>query len=113
RDLDRALLHQACHLLRFQHVVERVVERTEIGMYLLVQVAWQEAEALTGLDRGPGEDDTGRLSLHQRGHRHRHGQKRLSRAGWPDREDHVVAADSIHVALLSERLRRDPLLAGP
>ena len=42
----------ALDLLGRQHVVERVVKRTEIGIDLLLHVAGKEAEALAGLDRG-------------------------------------------------------------
>ena len=38
-------------LLARQHVVERVVERPQIGIDLLAQVARQEAQPLAGLDR--------------------------------------------------------------
>ena len=39
------------------HVVERVVERPQIGIDLLAHVAGQEAEPLAGLDRRPRQDD--------------------------------------------------------
>src|SRR6476469_1332773 len=39
------------------HVVQRVIQRPQIRVDLLVQRAWQEAEALTGLHGWAGEDD--------------------------------------------------------
>ncbi len=46
----------ALDLLGRQHVVERVVERAEIGIDLLLHVAGQEAEPLAGLDRRARQD---------------------------------------------------------
>ena len=57
RDLDDAGLEVALDLVGRQHVVERVVERAQIGIDLLAHVAGQEAEPLAGLDRRPRQDD--------------------------------------------------------
>ena len=51
RDLDHAGFESALDLLRRQHVVERIVERPEIGVDLLAHVTRQEAKPLAGLDR--------------------------------------------------------------
>ena len=56
RDLDLAGRDPPLDLLGRQHVVERVVERAEIGIDLLLHVAGQEAEPLARLDRGPRQD---------------------------------------------------------
>ena len=50
RDLDLAVGETADHLLSRHHVVQRVVQRPQIGIHLLLHVAGQEAETLTGLD---------------------------------------------------------------
>ena len=42
----------ALDLLRRQHVVESVIERTQVGIDLLAHVARQEAEPLAGFDGG-------------------------------------------------------------
>ena len=57
RDLDDAGRQVALHLRRRQHVVERVVERAQIGIDLLAHVAGQEAEPLAGFDGGARQDD--------------------------------------------------------
>src|SRR5208282_3384305 len=41
RDLDDIFLEIAIHLLRFEHVVESVVERTEIGIDFVLEGAGQ------------------------------------------------------------------------
>ena len=57
RDFDVALLEQAANLVETHQVVECVVERPQIGIDLLRQIAGQEAEAFAGFDRRPGEND--------------------------------------------------------
>jgi hypothetical protein len=51
-DLDRLLLEHAGGAIESEQIVERVVERTQVGVDLLREVAGQEAEAFAGLDRG-------------------------------------------------------------
>src|SRR5262252_5130745 len=40
-----------------EHVVERIVQRPQVRIHLLLQVARQEAQLLAGLDRRPREND--------------------------------------------------------
>ena len=49
--------HQLRDQLGIHHVVQRVVQRTQIRVDLLAQRAGQEAKALTGFHRGTGQDD--------------------------------------------------------
>ena len=48
-----------------EHVVERIVERPQVRVHLLLQVAGQEPELLAGLDRRPRQDDAAHLLLKQ------------------------------------------------
>ncbi len=57
RDFDDVALQQFLHALVVEHVVERVVERAQIGVDFFLQRAGQEAEALAGFDGGAREDD--------------------------------------------------------
>ena len=57
RDLDRAVGHEPLELVGVDHVVERVVQRAQVRIDLLLERAGQEAEPLAGLDRRPGQDD--------------------------------------------------------
>src|SRR3954470_6069645 len=56
RDFDLARGDPAFDLLGWEHVVERVVEWTQIGIDLVLHVAGEEAEPLAGLDRRTRED---------------------------------------------------------
>ena len=73
-------LEQPLRAFGLDHVVERVVERPQVGVDLGHEVAGQEAEPLARLDRGPGEDDAVDLLRLQRLHRHRDGEPALARA---------------------------------
>jgi hypothetical protein len=48
---------RAWRLVEVHHVVHRVVERAEVGVHLLGEVAGEEAQLLAGLHRGAREDD--------------------------------------------------------
>ncbi len=63
-----------CDAVGIEHVVQRVVERAQVRIDLGHQVARQEPESLTGLDRRSGEDDPLDLLVLQRPHGHRHRQ---------------------------------------
>ena len=53
RDLDDVPLDELAHALDAEELVQRIVDRTQVGVDLLHHVARQEAQALAGLDR-PG-----------------------------------------------------------
>ena len=79
RDLDLARRDAALDLLGRQHVVERVVERAEIGIDLLLHVAGQEAEPLARLDRRARQDQPVDAAADQL--RHRLGDGEIGLAG--------------------------------
>ena len=90
-------------------VEEGVVERPEVGVDLLDEVAGQEAQLLAGLDRGPGQDDAVDGLVLEEGQGHGHGQVGLARPGRADAEDEVVVPDGLDVVLLVEALGVDGL----
>ena len=112
RDLDRAPLHQARDDFGFEHVVQRVVERSQVRVDLLQDVAGQEAEAFAGFHRGPGEDDAVDFLGLQRLHRERDREIALAGTGRTDRERHGVVAHRVDVPLLPRRLGPDRLAAA-
>src|SRR5437899_1664699 len=57
RDLDRPALEHLPRAVEVDHIVERIVERTEIRIHLLGEIAGEEPELLAGLDGGTGEND--------------------------------------------------------
>ncbi len=103
--------HQLWDQLGIHHVVQRVVERTQVRVDLLAQRAGQKAKPLTGLHRGPGQDDAGDLLGLQRADRLGHGQVGLAGAGRADPEHDGVVVDRVDVALLIERLGPNRLAA--
>ena len=66
RDLDLAARDQPLGALDVHHVVQRVVERAQVRVHLLREIARQKAELLAGLDRGARQDDALVRALEQR-----------------------------------------------
>src|SRR5262245_1501206 len=112
RDLDGAALDQLAGAVEVDHVVQGVVERTQVRVDLLRQVARGEPELLTGFHGRPGEHDSAEAVLHQLRDRHRHGEIGLAGASGTDPEDDVEVADRVDVRLLVDALRRDHALVG-
>src|SRR5436190_20340770 len=109
--LDRAAFHGGVELLRIHRVVERVEERAHVRIDLREHVPREEAEPLSRLDRGAGEDDPADLPLRERRDRECDREVRLARPGGPDAEGDRAVADGVDVALLRHGLRRDLLAA--
>ena len=106
-DLDRAGRHELGDRLGRDHVVESVVERSQVGVDLVVEGAREEAEALTGLDGRAGQDDAVDLLGLQGGDGLGHREVGLAGAGRADAEDDRVLVDGVDVALLVQRLGPD------
>src|SRR6185312_7850406 len=111
RDLDLARGNPALDLLGRQHVVERIVERAEIGIDLLLHIAGEEAEPLAGLDRRAREDQSIDASADQLRHRLRDREIGLTGSRGAEAEDHLVAGERFHIRSLHRRARDDRLLA--
>jgi hypothetical protein len=108
-DLDHAFFGQTRDVLGIEHVVERIIQRAQVGENFLAQVAGQETEGFTGLDGGSGQDHALDLVLEQRVHCRGHGEVGFAGAGGPDAEHHRVIQHRLQVELLAERLRDDRL----
>ena len=105
--LDAAGLHEPRNGLGVHHVVQRVVERAQVRVDLVVERSGQEPQPLPRLDRGPREDDPVDLLGLQRAHGLGHGQVGLAGARGADAEHHGVLVDRVHVGLLVHRLGAD------
>ena len=93
------------------HVVERVVERPQIGIDLFLHVAGQEAQPLAGFDGRARQDDAlDRAALEQQG-RMGNGEIGLAGAGRTDAEDQFGALQRPHIGVLRRRAGEDRLLA--
>ena len=92
--------------------MQRVVERAQVRVNLLVEGAGQEAQTLAGLHGGAGEDNAVHFVALQRLHSLRHGQVGLTGTRRADTEDHGVRVDGVHVLLLVNGLGANRGAAG-
>jgi hypothetical protein len=80
------------HAVEAHQVVQRVVQRAQVGVDLLRQVAGQEAQPFTGLHRRACQHDALHAVAFQRVHRAGHRQEGLAGAGRADAEGDVVVS---------------------
>ena len=106
-DLDGAGGEQLGDRLGVDHVVQRVVERAQVGVDLLAERAGQEPEPLPRLDGRAAEDDPVDLLGLQRLHGLGHREVGLAGAGRADAEGDRALVDGLDVALLVDRLGPD------
>ena len=104
-DLNHVALKQLIDLLLVEQVVERVVERAQVGVDFFLQRTGQEAEALAGFDRGADEDDAGDFFGHQRRDGHGDGEVGFAGAGRAEPEGHVMRFNGFDVLFLVGRAR--------
>ncbi|MNQ87473.1 hypothetical protein D3C85_1026970 [compost metagenome] len=112
RDLDGLLLEQSLHLLEAHQVVQRVIQRAQVRVDLLRQVAGQESQAFAGFDGRTGQHQPlHRVALHGVD-RAGHGQPGLAGAGGADAEGDVVFEDVVQVVALARRARTQVAALG-
>ena len=92
-------------------VVERVVDRPQIGIDLLAHVAGQEAEPLAGLHRRPRQDDAVDLLALEQLHRVRDREPGLAGAGGAGAEHELVPPQRADIGVLRRRARAHQPLA--
>ena len=97
RDFDDVAVDEAPDVLETHHFVERVIDRPQVGVHLLRQVAWEESEPFAGLHRGPNQDDAPHHVRVQGFHGRRHGQVGLAGARGADAEDQILAPHGARV----------------
>ncbi len=91
RDLDHVALDQLGHLLEAEHFVQCVVQRAQVGVDLLAEVAGQEAQLLAGFHRRAHQQQALHAIGFQRLDRAGHGKIGLAGTGRADAEADVVA----------------------
>ena len=107
RDLHGAVLQEFLELRGRDHVVQRVVQRLQVGIELLLHVAGQESQLLARLDGRAREDDAPHLPLLQGADGQRNGRVGLARTGGPHGEQQVVLAVDDHVLIDRSVVRHD------
>ena len=105
--LDDLLFYQALIRLRTQHIKQAVVQRTQVRVDFLLQIAGQEAELFAGLHSRAGQDDAGDILCLEGLDRHGNCQIGLAGTRRADTERYGVFPDGVQILLLSQRLRTD------
>ena len=54
--LDYTLFHIFCEALAAEHIKERIIQRTQIGVYLILEVTGKKSQLFTGFNCRTGED---------------------------------------------------------
>src|SRR5687767_13649052 len=111
-DLDGAALEQLGHLVVAHEIVERVVERAQVRIYLRRHVAGQKAEPLSRFNRRAHQDDALDPFALQGVHRTRHGEVGLACPRGADAERQVVREDVLEVLNLPRRASVQVMAAG-
>ena len=112
RDLDVTALKILRVGVRAEHLEERVVQRAQVGVDLVLQVAGQKAQPLARLNRRAREDDAVDALGAKRRDCLRHGEVSLAGAGRADAERDRVLLNGIQIRALTERLGLDGLALG-
>ena len=102
---NRLALERFLHLLKAHQVVQRVVERAQVGVNFLVQVARQKAQALAGFYRWAGQHNALHGAALQSVYRHGYRQIRFARAGRANAKGNVVAGNLVQVGGLVQGAR--------
>ena len=104
-------LHILFEFGRGYHILQGIIKRLQIGVYLLLHVTGQETELLAGLHRRTAQDNALGLLVFERAHGQGNGHIGLSRTGRTQRKNEVVVADGLHQFLLVGRTGRNGLPA--
>eukprot|EP01022_Parablepharisma_sp_SALTPOND_P035640 TRINITY_DN959_c0_g7_i1.p1 TRINITY_DN959_c0_g7~~TRINITY_DN959_c0_g7_i1.p1 ORF type:complete len:661 (+),score=231.75 TRINITY_DN959_c0_g7_i1:1723-3705(+) len=111
RDLDGLLFEELLGAVEAQQVVQGVIERAQVGIDLLRQVAWQEAQAFASFHGRAREHDALHGVALQRIDRAGYRQVGLAGTGGADAEGDVVLQDGIEVLALVRRAAAQVMLA--
>ena len=103
RDLDGIALEKLRGLVEAHKIVQRVVERTQIGVDLLREIAGKKTQPLAGLDGGAHQHEALDDVAFQRVDRAGDGEIRLAGAGRSDAESDVVVLDVLQIRDLVRR----------
>ena len=95
-----------------QHVVERVIQGPQIGVYLILQVPGQKAEPFPCLHRRPGEDDPVHRPFPKSGYGGCHRQIGLAGTGRAYANGDGILGNGLHIGLLAHSLGLDGLSFG-
>ncbi len=111
-DFDMLFLEEFGHLVKTHQVIQRIVERTQVGIDFLCQVARQKAQPLAGFNSRAGEYQSTDLVAFQCVDRSGDGEIGFAGAGRADAEGDVMREDIVEVSGLVRRASVQPRFSG-
>lgn len=111
-NFDDAFFGEARDVGRIEHVVQGIVQRTQVRENFFLEIAREETQRFARFDGGAGENDALDFVFQQRRNGRGHREVSLARAGGTDAEDHGILQDRLQVKFLAERFRHDRLAVG-
>ena len=104
-DLDLTAFDHFFQFIWFDHVVEGVVQRAEVGKDFFIHVSWEETEGFARLHGWSGQDNAVDLFGFKSGDGGGHGEKCFAGAGGPDAKGDIVLLNGADVVELAFRFR--------
>ena len=105
RDFNHVAFNQLFDFFEAEHFKQRVVQRSQVRVHFLAQIAGQEAQFFAGLNRRTGQKNTADLLTLQRVHRCGDRQVGFPGTGGADAEGNVVVENIGDVLRLIRRTR--------
>src|ERR1700751_4483822 len=109
-NLDDPPIHVFLYFFRLEHIIQRIIQWTQIGEYFLLEITRQKSEGFSRFNRRPGQNDSLNLFLSERVHTHSHCKVSLARSSGTHSEYDIESLYRLDVAqlLLTPRDNRGP-----
>ena len=98
--------------LRPQHIIQGIIQGTQVGVYLVLQITGKESQPLPCLHRRTGQDDSVDGAFPKRSHRSSHSKVGFACTGRPHADGHSVLFHGPHIFLLTDCFGFDRLTFG-
>src|SRR3989338_2653880 len=103
RNFDHITLDEFFHTFHFKHIVQRIIDRTEIRIHFCLHVSRKKAELFSRFDRGTSKHDAFIFFSKKRRHCHCHCKIGFSSTCWSNAENNIVFSNRIDIQFLSRR----------
>src|SRR5262249_11761937 len=106
-DLDDPSIHVFLYFFGLKHIIQRIVEWTQIGEYFLLEITRQKSESFSCFNRRTSQDDPLHLFLSERVHTHSHRKVSLACSSGAHSKYDIKSLNRLDVAQLLFASRDD------